>query len=247
MMKNKPTRITQGGFSLLEVMIALAILATVLSAVVSNMATMQEVRRLNQEQQQMGSLATSFIQRLSTVSWQDVVDANGTFDADRFAVPERGVLKPQAASGWARARFRFDEDGKAQDGYTYDDLVTMGFLDDSLVTTGSNFDMFVEYYRQVGREVNIYKDGEVSGTETKKGLMDPGVEMKTADFKDYTKIKDYMLRSMGDLRYSDRLQTFTDDPQAPATYDPVIMRIVIRIDKQREFAYLTARSPKYEL
>ena len=91
-------------FSLLEVMISIAVLAIVFGGVASNMATMEEVRRLAVNRQIMNDLAKSITYRLMTADWSSIVDAN------------RGELLKDIDGNfydysWAQARFVGDSEG----------------------------------------------------------------------------------------------------------------------------------------
>ena len=155
---------TRTGLSLLEVMIALAILATVFGSVASSMATMENSRRLALERQGVSALGQSFLQRVSTTRWSRIVEAN-----------------TGSSTFWAEARFEYDVVGPPtspvtieQPGYAYQDLVNRGMIDENIKVGADDLEVFLEYYRARGREVQQFNaSGDPTITEPRPGVLDP--------------------------------------------------------------------------
>jgi prepilin-type N-terminal cleavage/methylation domain-containing protein len=143
----------EGGFSLIEIMISIAVLATIMAALTSSMFTMSQIRRANKEQNQVAELTRLLAERIMGANWDWI-------GRDR---PDEGTVQYQhGAWSWHRPHYiaqpipLTESDG--------DPVHTIGFDPRASGDTGSvndlqalklvdgptgiaNLKIYVEYYR----------------------------------------------------------------------------------------------------
>ena len=116
-------------FTILEVMIALALMATAIFAILSHVSTLQSGRKQSDERVRATMIAQTLMERMLSIN------------LDRLCTPD---------FDWTRARF-LDPDAFADDAgpLTANELVAANLIDVKSVPEGCR--VFIEYYRGVGR------------------------------------------------------------------------------------------------
>lgn len=212
------------GFTLIEVMMSLAVLAVIMAAIVANMGSLNSARQVADE----ASMANDILRHLAE-----------KVQAARF--DELGV-----AGTWSQPRFMTSTTGAAQAGITPEQLQTWQII--SYTSPLPNLEVFLEYYRGL----NETENGEHLSTAsalTPPGLMQYSDETE-AEYQqrlpnrilDSGNANDGTGRAIASYRLNDDL-----DIQKVGVA-PFVVRVVLRWGEQtdptqrRRFELLTARS-----
>jgi prepilin-type N-terminal cleavage/methylation domain-containing protein len=134
-------RTTRKAFTLIEVMISVAVLATVLMAAFSGTYTLRQVQRANQEQSQVEELAANLAERIMGANWDWL---------GRYRPNEPGIDHRKGAWSWHRREnsqtySASDQRFLAENATNPDhDLVTVGILQQKTGIPGLK--VYLEYY-----------------------------------------------------------------------------------------------------
>jgi prepilin-type N-terminal cleavage/methylation domain-containing protein len=152
----------RGGFSLLEVMISIAILATILASVISGMYTLHLTRQMDKENAQAKELIERLRERILIESWSSLFPNNSnSFWAARYAHDrDLSLLSPANKASELTKSINL----KSTSPRTFYDLVNQGFMDINYGNALSDLAVYLEKYAPSditpvisGATTNLYK------------------------------------------------------------------------------------------
>lgn len=164
------------GFSLIEVMIALAMLTIIISTLFSQMFTLRESSELNRARAAVGALTLGFSNAFAGASFDQLRSSSLKWSLGRYCPSTAVALAPPSnadasvLSGVDVLKPMTDEATAAPSEcllrYTSTGAAGLGLLD---APTGlKNLKVWVEYYR--GSDYDVNANGTIEATE--KGLLD---------------------------------------------------------------------------